>query len=301
MAFLPVSIVITLLGDGSPCRNQHRHGHGGVHESSIYFRIGHGEEAPAGGGRGAGRREAEQLLQVGADADGAEEVEEDHGAVGGVVPGDATVAHALDERHRGEGQLGDGAALEEGVEQAEDDEEHGGHDGAGLELGERQLPRGVLEAGLDAVHLLGPRRGGARGLGGPGGAGAGGGGGRGVGGAGLHGVELAGVALDGGAEGVVGGGAAAATRRGTQRPRRRCGTLHLRRELAAAIWRRTSGSSAASAWSFCTNQLLLHVDICHVSGASTMLCISSGSPIVLSVGSLINIFLVSVNSSITCL
>lgn len=59
----------------------------------------------------------------------------------------------------------------------------------------------------------------------------------------------------GGGGSRVGGGrgwpprtaAAAATRRGTQRPRRRCGTLHLRRELAAAIWRRTSGSSAASA------------------------------------------------------
>lgn len=59
----------------------------------------------------------------------------------------------------------------------------------------------------------------------------------------------------GGGRSRVGGGrgwpprtaAAAATRRGTQRPRRRCGTLHLRRELAAAIWRRTSGSSAASA------------------------------------------------------
>lgn len=63
------------------------------------------------------------------------------------------------------------------------------------------------------------------------------------------------VRRGGGGGSRVGGGrgwpprtaAAAATRRGTQRPRRRCGTLHLRRELAAAIWRRTSGSSAASA------------------------------------------------------
>lgn len=62
------------------------------------------------------------------------------------------------------------------------------------------------------------------------------------------------VPFEGGRSRVGGGrgwpprtAAAAATRRGTQRPRRRCGTLHLRRELAAAIWRRTSGSSAASA------------------------------------------------------
>jgi hypothetical protein len=102
------------------------------------------------------------------------------------------VAHPLDERDGREGQLGDGAALEERVEQAEDDEEHGGNDGAGLELGERELPRGILEAGLDAVHLLGPR--GARGQRA----------GRGGGAAGLHGIKLAGVALDGGAEGVVG-------------------------------------------------------------------------------------------------
>jgi hypothetical protein len=78
------------------------------------------------------------------------------------------------------------------VEQAEDDEEHGGHNGVGLELGERELLRGVLEASIDTVHLLGLRR--AYGL-------------RARGGAGLHGVELARVALDGGAEGVVGGGA----------------------------------------------------------------------------------------------
>jgi len=169
--------------------------------TSINFRIGHGEEAPAGRSSRARRGEAKQFLEVGSDAHGAEEVEEDHGAVGGIVPRQSAVAHPLDERDGREGQLGDGAALEEGVEQAEDDEEHRGDDGARLELGERELPRGVLEAGLDAVHLLSPRRGGLRG----GGAGAGGGGGG--AGAGLHGVELAGVALDGGAEGVVGGGA----------------------------------------------------------------------------------------------
>nr|ACR35560.1 unknown [Zea mays] len=154
--------------------------HSSWKSASINFRIGHGEEATAGCSSRAWRREAKQFLQVGSDAHGAEEVEENHGAVGGIVPGQSAVAHPLDERDGREGQLGNGAALEEGVEQAEDDEEHDSDDGARLELGERELPRSVLEAGLDAVHLLSPRRCGLRG----GGSGAGGGGG----GAGLHGV-----------------------------------------------------------------------------------------------------------------
>ena len=60
----------------------------------------------------------------------AEEVEEDHGAVGGVVPGQAAVVHPLDERDGREGKVGDSAALEEGVEEAEDDGEHDGDDDA---------------------------------------------------------------------------------------------------------------------------------------------------------------------------
>lgn len=70
-------------------------------------------------------------------------------------------------------------------------------------------------------------------------------------------------------------------------------------ELASTIWR-TRGSSAAYAWSFCINQLLLHVVICHVSGASIRLCITPGNPIVQYAGNRILISQVSANSSITC-
>ena len=84
----------------------------------MTFWIGHGEESPVGRSSRARRGDAKQFLEVGPDAHGVEEVEEDHGAVGGVIPWQAAVVHPLDERDGREGKLGDGAALEEGVEEA---------------------------------------------------------------------------------------------------------------------------------------------------------------------------------------
>lgn len=180
---------------------------------SIGLGIREGEEAPAGAGRAPGRREAEELLQVGPDAHGAEEVEEGHGAVRGVGPWDAAVAHLVDEGDGLEGQLGDGAALEHGVEHAEDDEEDERDDPAGLELGEGEVAGGLLEAGLDPVHLLGAAGAAAAAAGLLGG-------GRVAEGPFLHGVELLGGLVYGGAEGLVGGGAVEEEQVDLSRPRR---------------------------------------------------------------------------------
>lgn len=81
-------------------------------------------------------REAKKLSEVCPDAHGAKEVEEDHGAVSGVIPGQAAVGRVLHER---EGQLGNGASIEEQIKQGEDDN----NDDAVTELGQGELPQEV--------------------------------------------------------------------------------------------------------------------------------------------------------------
>ena len=98
--------------------------------------------------------------------------------------------HLLHKGDGREGQLGNGLALEERRQKAEDDDEHERHDGAGLELGEREVAARLLEGELVAVHLLG--------------LGLGGGVGR---GRGLHALDLLGGAVDRGPQGLVVGGA----------------------------------------------------------------------------------------------
>lgn len=67
------------------------------------------------------------------------------------------MTHLLHDRDRMERELRDDLTFEERVQQPEDDEEDEGHDGAGFELEEGQISARLLEARLDAVHLLGLR------------------------------------------------------------------------------------------------------------------------------------------------
>ena len=157
-----------------------------VPNRSISFRIGHWEEAgPSGASRG---REPQELLQIGANTNRAQEVQKRHRTVGGIVALQASVAHLLYDSDRNKRKLRDGFALEEGVEEAEDDEKDDGDDGTGLELEEGEVAAGLLEAGLDAVHLLGLGLGLVDGR------------------VGLHGLELLGGLVDGGFERLIGRG-----------------------------------------------------------------------------------------------
>lgn len=120
---------------------------------SIGLRIRHREQARI---RSSTRgRESQELLQVGADADRAEEIEERHGAIGRIITGQPPVTHLLYKGHRGERKLSHGLPFEERIEETEDDKENDCHNGARLELGEGEVAARFLEAGLNAVHLLG--------------------------------------------------------------------------------------------------------------------------------------------------
>lgn len=68
---------------------------------SASFGIGHREEPSTG--RASWGRKTQELLQIGPDAYRAEEVQEHHGAVGGIGPGQTAVAHLEDQRDGSEG------------------------------------------------------------------------------------------------------------------------------------------------------------------------------------------------------
>jgi len=110
------------------------------------------------------------------------------------------VAHLLNEARRRKGELSDGLPFKERVQKSKHDEENGGDDGTGLELGKREIACGFLERRLDAIHLLGfgllgeilgrwVRRRRRSGVGG------------------FHELELFGGFVDGRTEGFVGGSA----------------------------------------------------------------------------------------------
>lgn len=101
-----------------------------------------------------------------------------------------SVAHLHHQSKRLKRQFRDDFAFEERIEESEDDEEDESDDGAGLKLKEGEIAAGFLEAGLDAVDLLG--------LGFLGGD---------LGRVGLHGLELLGGLVNGGSEGFIGVGA----------------------------------------------------------------------------------------------
>lgn len=101
------------------------------------------------------------------------------------------MAHLHDDPKGLERQFAHDLAFEERVEEAEDDEEDERDHGAGLELEEREVAARLLEAALDSVDLL------SFGLLGE----------LGGGGLGLHSLQLLGGLVDGGPEGLVGGGA----------------------------------------------------------------------------------------------
>lgn len=100
------------------------------------------------------------------------------------------MAHLHHQAERLERQFGDDFAFEERVEKPEDDEEDEGDDGARLELEEREVAARFLEAGLDAVDLLGLGLLDSD-----------------LGGVGLHRLELLRGLVNGGSEGFVGVGA----------------------------------------------------------------------------------------------
>lgn len=104
------------------------------------------------GGRPGGG-EAQRLLDVLPDGHGAEDVEEDEGAVREVLAHEVPVREALHPGDGGEGQLGHDLAVEDGVEHGEEggeDEADGEH---GLHLDEHEVAVGVLESLLVALHL----------------------------------------------------------------------------------------------------------------------------------------------------
>lgn len=96
--------------------------------------------------------------------------------------------HLLHQSVGQKGQFGHSSPLKQTVQEAKDDEEDEGNNSAGFELEHGEIASGVLEGGFDAVDFL-------EGFGGFG-----------IGG-GFHGFELLGGFVDGGFEGVVGGGA----------------------------------------------------------------------------------------------
>lgn len=99
------------------------------------------------------------------------------------------MAHLPQEPKGFKRQLSDRLAFKERVEQPKDDEKDQSHHSAGFELEEREVSARFLEAGLDAVDLLG------FGLLGD------------LSRVRLHGLQLLRSLVDGGSEGLVGVGA----------------------------------------------------------------------------------------------
>ena len=91
-------------------------------------------------GSRSGRSEAEDLLNVLTNGHGAQDVEEDEGAVGHVFARQIAVRNALEPGNGLKGQFGDDAAVEDRVEHGEKGGEGEPDDQHRLHFDERQIP-----------------------------------------------------------------------------------------------------------------------------------------------------------------
>jgi len=105
-------------------------------------------------GRRSGGREAERLLDVLSYAHGTEDVQEDEGAVRVVVPRQVAVTEALQQANGRERQVGNYAAVENGVEHAHEHGEGEADAQHALHLDEREVLVGGLKALFISLQLL---------------------------------------------------------------------------------------------------------------------------------------------------